>query len=490
MSTQTTTAVSTLVEGKDNTDGIQSKESFSTNETNEVDTDEGCNDCNDDWAQLMGKDLTMKIVSERKTGLREEVVTADVGPTTNSDDACGKDLAELGDAVQIYLEGYCCTPNTDGDSDTYATLLSQLEESMESERDETSKPDPAINGSTIPTPSLPDPFLTAQRWVVVLGDGDVIPGLEMAIRYLPLGASALVRCHSKYAYGSSGRRFGGGDDGTEYAVPPDTETIYRLTIHSILPVKELATNKPFQIACAIQKKLIGNDCYKHEWEKLPDAGGQGKHKALKAYNGGKDLMIGLIQGIDRDGLQCVDNGEVPDCDDSPSNCVSQSVLTEIRKEAVEVLVDCLNNTAAVHLRAKSYSKAKDAAAQAIQYDRNNIKALCRAAKAAMLDPAASFKESEMAITCAEEVEKENRDVKALRAQLERTRREYRRREKAMYARMIQNSDSSNIGQEDATSKSNWVLYVSFYIIFLLSLVFWVLMKDEQPMHATNTDYEL
>lgn len=415
----------------------------------------------------------------------EEAVNTDEVPNTNSNDACEKELPELGDAVRVDFEGYCCT--SDG-NDNYESLLSSLEESIKSEHNEAARPDPTNDESTTPAPLLPTPFLTAKGWIVILGDKDVIPGLELAIRYLPLGASALVRCHSKFAYGLSGRRFGGGDDGTGYAVPPDSETIYRLTMHSITSAEELMADKSFQIACARQKKLIGNDCYKHEWQKL-DAGGDGKRKALKAYDSGKDLMIGLIQNIDKDGAQCVDKEEVTDGNDSPNNSLSQSVLTIIRKEAVEVLLDCLNNTAAVYLQAKSYSKAKDAAAQAIQYDGNNMKALCRAAKAAMLDPAASFTESEMAITCAEEIDRDNREVKTLRSQLERTRKEYRQREKAMYARMMQGSADNNTEQKDPTDR-RWALYISFYITFLLALAFWVAMKDQQPTHATNIHNDL
>ena len=41
-------------------------------------------------------------------------------------------------------------------------------------------------------------------------------------------------------------------------------------------------------------------------------------------------------------------------------------------------LDSLNNISAVHLRAKGYGLAKEAAANAIQIDPNNMKALCRA----------------------------------------------------------------------------------------------------------------
>merc|ERR1711957_110945 len=203
------------------------------------------------------------------------------------------------------------------------------------------------------------------------------------------------------------------------------------------------------------------------------------------------LIQEAAQSVDNGEATDGDNGEATDGDDSPSNSPSQtSALTEIRQQAVEVLLDCLNNTAAVHLHAKSYFKAKEAATQAIQHDGNNIKALCRAAKAAMLDPAASFNEGELAIKCAEEVDSENRDVKAMRAQLERTRKEYLKREKAMYAKMIRGiSGADHVELSDRTNNTAIMLCVAFYITFLLALGFWFVMKDEWSMRVINGDNE-
>jgi len=170
---------------------------------------------------------------------------------------------------------------------------------------------------------------------------------------------------------------------------------------------------------------------------------------------------------------------------NPKISLSPSSI-KIREEAKDILIDCLNNISAVHLRAKSYTKAKDAAAQVIQYDGNNKKALCRAAKAAMLDPAVTFEESDMALQCAEEIDKDGEEVKALRMELDRRKREYRKREKAMYAKMMGTTSSRSGGTNgvSANPTSDGILnpsidladdsaykylYFTCFIILLLSL---------------------
>lgn len=45
----------------------------------------------------------------------------------------------------------------------------------------------------------------AKDWFIVVGDGDVLPALELAIRFMDSGSTACVWSHSKFAY-SSGTR--------------------------------------------------------------------------------------------------------------------------------------------------------------------------------------------------------------------------------------------------------------------------------------------
>jgi len=48
-------------------------------------------------------------------------------------------------------------------------------------------------------------FQSTKGWFIVVGDGDVVPALELAIRFMKSGETARVWSHSKYAF-SAGMR--------------------------------------------------------------------------------------------------------------------------------------------------------------------------------------------------------------------------------------------------------------------------------------------
>ena len=48
-------------------------------------------------------------------------------------------------------------------------------------------------------------FQTAKDWLVVVGDKDTTPALEMGLRFMHEGETSLIYSHSKYAYGMGGR---------------------------------------------------------------------------------------------------------------------------------------------------------------------------------------------------------------------------------------------------------------------------------------------
>mmetsp|Transcript_22170 Transcript_22170/g.26332 ORF Transcript_22170/g.26332 Transcript_22170/m.26332 type:complete len:511 (+) Transcript_22170:50-1582(+) len=467
-----------------------------------INNENKCDDCDDGWVELMGKDLTMKTMDRpvsQRLGLQ---IDRNNDGTIDADflhQGHPKEQADLGDAVLVDFEGYCHTTlsgtSNNGNTTSHNSVASLVESIVS-----LNEGDATPNSSS---PPIPTPFQTVNDWIVIVGDADVIPGLEMAIRLLPLGKSAVLRCHSKYGYASSGRRCGAGSGGG-YMVPPDAEIVYRVHVRGIVPAEELNRSTSFRIKCAMQKKTIGNDCYQYDWDGVTDKGngGSGKYRALKAYNSGMELMVGLLQYMEEknDGGDSGDNGADGDDDDqkadgepnNPGISLSPSSI-KIYEEAKGILIDCLNNISAVHLRAKSYSKAKEAAAQAIQYDGNNKKALCRAAKAAMLDPAVTFEESDMALKCAEEIDKDGKEVKALRMELDRRKREYRKREKAMYAKMMgtKSSKSESVNSTgdtivdpsiDLTDDGAYkYLYIACVILLLLAPC-WLILNGDKYIH--------
>ena len=229
-------------------------------------------------------------------------------------------------------------------------------------------------------------FHVATDLLIVVGDKDVIPALEMGIRFLREGSRGIIYSHSKYAYGTLTRVNG------EYELPENSSVMYQVHVKKIVEASD--------VEIAQSRKEIANDCYKHEWSK-----GNGKNRPLHLYKKASEAM---------------DNWLVS----SPDDELARSIM-----------VDCLNNMAAVHLRAREYGKAKEAATRVLMHDPDNVKALCRAARAAMLDPAGSYEESDAAISAAESVKADDPDVIKLRTDLERRKREYKKKSKAMFSKL-------------------------------------------------------
>lgn len=128
---------------------------------------------------------------------------------------------------------------------------------------------------------------------------------------------------------------------------------------------------------------------------------------------------------------------------------------KIEEKAIHILLDCLNNISAVHYKSKDYCKAKEAATAVLQWDVTNQKALCRAAKAALLDPAGSFEESEMAILAAEKLYPNESQVQSLRKFLIQKKKQHKEREKAMYGgKIILSSKKNTTSPEKEASTHN------------------------------------
>lgn len=267
------------------------------------------------------------------------------------------------------------------------------------------------------------PAFNASGWIITVGDGEVPPAFELASRYLKRHAVAWVVSHSKYAYGHLGRlKLTTDSESNEYSIPPYTTVLFCIKNRGIACSTCPLFHQPkFLLNRVEHKKRIGNQYYQYEWI---DHGG-GKSRALKLYGSACESLMNLIREMDTKIEE-----EKEDYTDPTENTDSLKI------EAVQLLVDCFNNIAAYHLRDKAYGKAKEAAANALRYNPENRKALQRAAKAAMLDPSGTYEESDLAISILEELEPHEEETKKLRHELQRRKKDYKRREKEMYSRMV------------------------------------------------------
>jgi tetratricopeptide (TPR) repeat protein len=311
------------------------------------------------------------------------------------------DEAEPGDFILINFDGYY---NQDENDTTLIDSLTIIDS----------------------PPSKIKPFIQARNWLITFGNGDVLPGIEMALRFLKLNQCGVVKCHSKYAYGPYGRISQNGVP----EVPPNANVVFKVKIQSILPQHDIkAKTNSFRIMQFKAMKNIGNHYYKNDW--IGPDGGNGKIRALKLYN-----------SISKDGLEMLQDLEHGSID---------------RREVYFLIVDSLNNITALHLREKEYRKANDVATKAIQLDPYNMKALCRAAKALLM--IGEFEECKAVLDAADETA-ENIDteegfnkthVKRLKRELALKKKEHKKLEKEIYAQMLSGKKDDNV--KDSSKKT-------------------------------------
>jgi hypothetical protein len=111
------------------------------------------------------------------------------------------------------------------------------------------------------------------------------------------------------------------------------------------------------------------------------------------------------------------------------------------------------------LRQEQYHTAKQAAVEVLRQDPKNIKALLRAAKAALLDPASTLEEVEAALKAAEteityKNPSEEKQLKQLKVQFKKKRHEYKEQSKAMFGNKLKASNAFLSGDEPADEKTN------------------------------------
>jgi tetratricopeptide (TPR) repeat protein len=262
------------------------------------------------------------------------------------------------------------------------------------------------------------------NWLVVIGDKDVTPALEMGLRFMREGETSLIYGVSKYAYGLSGR-------GSSHSVlPPLANVMYKVRIKKLVPHScQVFLSFPFQLEIAESKKKIGNDCFNFE-----HCEGIGKEKALMLYKKASDILSKLIDVCDS---------------------------KEEKYQATSLLVDCMNNMTAVYMKSKEFGKAKEIASRVILLNPDNMTALLRAGKCALYDPNGSFEECSAVIAAAKAINSENKDLQKLQNEYRNKKKEYSKKSKelmlkmsaAMVSEKNQSEKSRDIFTENTLSKN-------------------------------------
>ena len=273
-------------------------------------------------------------------------------------------------------------------------------------------------------------FQTVSNWWVVVGDKDVLPALEMGIRFTECGETTAIWSHSKFAYGPDTRNG---------SLPANSCVRYEVSLHKVWTVEEQDQSSVKLEVCR-SKKAIANDIYKNE---DVNHSIQSRNRALHTYKKAADQLEQLIR-------QTAAEASAEQGDTNLDFDV---------QEARNLHLDCLNNIAAVHLQCKAYHAAKESCVAVLQHDPHNFKGLLRAAKAALLDPASSYEEVDEAIKAASEQCHENEemqaDVQRLMMDFLRRKNAYKQREKNMYSKMAKATvTGSNRNESNSTDEIN------------------------------------
>eukprot|EP00667_Euglena_gracilis_P019017 EG_transcript_20305 len=226
-----------------------------------------------------------------------------------------------------------------------------------------------------------EPFIRENAARFTIGEGETTMGLELALRHMHFGETALVVVAPKYAYGPFGRR---SLTAEEAAVPPEAWLEYEVQLQSSVFIAEAPLEE--KVIHGQYQKTKGNDHFRR----------QELREAMKMYSS----VIKLLGALD----------------DSP--------------EATALVVDCHNNSAAVLAKQEQWNKAKEACVAALSLDPDNLRALERAADVAM--SLADWEEAEMAWQRALEVDPDCKFAQQGLARLAKKRSDFKKKEREMF----------------------------------------------------------
>jgi hypothetical protein len=261
-----------------------------------------------------------------------------------------------------------------------------------------------------------------------IGDKDVVPALEMGLRFMSLYDTAIIYSHSKYAYGISTRTYNytKNNEFVTYTLPSLSNVIYQVTIHEIIHSTTTTTttttsiyNDPvLQIQLCQSKKHLANDIYQNDIiepkviknnrrsnnidndndddmnddNTHPDTtpvssnnNTYNKHRAIHIYQR-------IIERLDHFIIELQQQVK----NESNNNHNNKN---NIIQQAQQIQIDCYNNISAVYMKCHLYHLAKETCVQQIiaHRDPHNIKALYRIAKASIYDPSSSYQEVQATI---------------------------------------------------------------------------------------------
>ncbi|KAG7376059.1 Peptidyl-prolyl cis-trans isomerase fkbp8 [Phytophthora pseudosyringae] len=217
-----------------------------------------------------------------------------------------------------------------------------------------------------------------------IGDGEVMPALELVAKMMHVGEACEVRCDARFAYG---------DVGLEPHVAPGDEI--KLVVELCRVGKKITAELSSQelIVEATQKKESGNRYFK---EKNYEQAAKLYKRALK--------LLETWEHSEEDAAQCK-----------------------------ELLVALGNNVGNVQHKLKQYKEARQSSLEVLQLDGRNVKAMYRIGQIALDQN--EFEETNLFLRKALEIEPKNAKVRQLLVQLKKKKRDQKALERKLYAKL-------------------------------------------------------
>ncbi|KAK1946579.1 Peptidyl-prolyl cis-trans isomerase FKBP8 [Phytophthora citrophthora] len=217
-----------------------------------------------------------------------------------------------------------------------------------------------------------------------IGDGEVMPALELVAKMMHVGEECEVRCDARFAYG---------DVGLEPFVAPGDEM--KLVVELCQVGKKITAEMSSQelIVEATQKKESGNRYFK---EKNYDQAAKLYKRALK--------LLETWEHSEEDAEQCK-----------------------------ELLIALGNNVGNVQHKLKQFKEARQSSLEVLQLDGKNVKAMYRIGQIALDQN--EFDEANMFLRKALEIEPKNAKVRQLLVQLKKKKRDQKALERKLYSKL-------------------------------------------------------
>jgi len=271
------------------------------------------------------------------------------------------DVASMGTVVLCNLKGY---------------LLEQQQAQKQSdgkeEEEEVVPGEEDLQSSMVRR--LSDPVDDEKNARFVIGEGDTIPALELALRHAKRGEVLLVQTSPKFAYGPAGRSIG-----PSGCIPGDARLEFEVEVLDHLQLRlqrqgqqqqeekegeeEAESERGRRIRSGVEQEVLLRKECGNRWYSYGDF-----QRAGRAYSKGAEIAEAYLKSITSNGGE--GGGE-------------QEEEVATNKSVFDAYVACLNNLSACHISNSDFFKAKEVCISVLQLEPTNIKALLRAARASL-----------------------------------------------------------------------------------------------------------